>query len=162
MTMPESTIQYFAYGSNLCPRQIVKRCPSTLAIGVAVLHHHRLVFPRYSHNWQCGVAGVEPSEGQVVEGVVYQMNRSCIETLDRHEGVHAGRYRRDMVNVQNTDGSETQCAIYMATFEPDGHYPPDGEYLGTMLRGAQYHGLSERWIAHLKRFADTATSSTVT
>lgn len=158
--MKITEIHYFAYGSNLCPQQIIARCPSARFVAAGMLPDHQLIFPRYSCNWKCGVAGIKKTSGECIEGAVYAMSVNCIERLDEHEGVHVGRYHREVMTITHRNGGESSCAIYIAAFEPDGHYPPSTEYLSAMLRGARHHGLSPQWIEKLETFHAKAQQAT--
>ena len=79
---------YFAYGSNLCARQMAQRCPDASNPRPATLA---------DHDWlinERGVATVEPFTGSEVHGVVWQVSDRDLATLDSAEGVPV-RYRRD-------------------------------------------------------------------
>ncbi len=83
---------YFAYGSNLCVRQMALRCPDASGPRRAVLA---------DHDWlinQRGVATVEPFDGTQVHGVVWQLSDHDLATLDSAEGVPE-RYRRNRLTV---------------------------------------------------------------
>jgi len=72
---------YFAYGSNLCVRQMAQRCPDATDPRPATLA---------GHDWlinQRGVATVEPFDGSLVHGVVWQVSDHDLATLDSSEGV---------------------------------------------------------------------------
>ena len=87
---------YFAYGSNLCVRQMARRCPDARDPRPAVLG---------DHDWlinERGVATVEPFAGNDVHGVLWQLSDHDLTTLDSAEGVPV-RYRRDRLTV-HTDG----------------------------------------------------------
>lgn len=103
---------YFAYGSNLSPEQMARRCPDSIFLGKATLRGHR---------WQVnerGVANLVPvtvpatrsgskaggSRGRsrsgddredsdaVVEGLIYAISVADERQLDSYEGVAKGRY----------------------------------------------------------------------
>ena len=89
---------YFAYGSNLCVRQMARRCPDAGDPRPAVLSDHDwLINAR-------GVATVEPFAGNDVHGVLWQLSDHDLATLDSAEGVPV-RYRRDRLSVRTGDGS---------------------------------------------------------
>ena len=88
---------YFAYGSNLCVRQMAQRCPGAVNPRPATLA---------DHDWlinERGVATVEPFDGSHVHGVVWQLTDHDLATLDSAEGVPV-RYRRDRLTVHTDDG----------------------------------------------------------
>jgi hypothetical protein len=89
---------YFAYGSNLCVRQMARRCPGAVDPRPAMLA---------DHDWlinERGVATVEPFDGSQVHGVVWQLTDHDLATLDSAEGVPV-RYRRDRLTVHTDDGT---------------------------------------------------------
>ncbi|HEY1442810.1 MAG TPA: gamma-glutamylcyclotransferase family protein, partial [Mycobacterium sp.] len=97
--MPARRHRYFAYGSNLCVRQMALRCPDAVDPRPAVLS---------DHDWlinQRGVATVEPFAGNQVHGVLWQLSDHDLATLDSAEGVPV-RYRRDRLTVITNDGPE--------------------------------------------------------
>ena len=68
---------YFAYGSNLCVRQMAQRCPEAVNPRRAVLS---------DHDWlinQRGVATVEPLHGTKVHGVVWDLSDRDLALLDK-------------------------------------------------------------------------------
>ncbi len=143
--------EYFAYGSNLDPVQMSRRCPDHQVLGPAVLADHRLGFPRRHDRWDdAGVAGVEPAPGQQVHGVAYRLSDRDFATLDRYEAVAEGEYTRERVTVTLADGTALELWTYFAVPDPDGPFDPTPRYLDGMIRGAEHHGLPADWIARLR------------
>jgi phage replication-related protein YjqB (UPF0714/DUF867 family) len=147
---------YFAYGSNLCVRQMAQRCPGAVDPRPALLS---------DHDWlinERGVATVEPFDGSQVHGVVWQVTDHDLATLDSAEGVPV-RYRRDRLTVHTDDGP-SQAWVYIDHRVDPG--PPRAGYLERIIDGALHHGLPHRWIEFLKRWdpahrprrADTSAS----
>ena len=64
-----------------CP-DAVSAVPAPEKVGNGVLRGYRLCFPRLSDRRGCGVASVEPSEGQEVWGVVYDLTAVDLASLD--------------------------------------------------------------------------------
>jgi len=149
---------YFAYGSNLDPVQMGSRCPGAQTVGLAALHDHRLVFPRYSEVWGGGSSGIVPAHGPTVWGVLFDVSDAGLATLDRHEGFRGpgdpdNHYDREQVTVDLTrpdDGSiprRVRAWTYVA--REANPTPPSRRYLDTILRGARHHRLPEDYIAAL-------------
>ncbi len=133
---------YFAYGSNLCVRQMARRCP-----GATNPRPARLA----DHDWlinERGVATVEPFDGSAVHGVVWQVTDHDLATLDSAEGVPV-RYRRDALTVHTDDGPSEAWVYIDHRVEPG---PPRPGYLERIVDGAMHHGLPHRWIEFLKRW----------
>jgi len=149
---------YFAYGSNLDPTQMGERCPDARTVGLAALHDHRLVFPRFSEHWGGGTAGMVPSHGPTVWGVLFDVTQACLDTLDLHEhfrgqGHPDNGYDREQISVELTrpdDGSiprRVRAWTYVA--REANPTPPSRRYLDTILRGARHHRLPEEYVAAL-------------
>src|ERR1700739_3966992 len=103
--VPARRHTYFAYGSNLCVRQMARRCPDAADPRRAVLA---------DHDWlinQRGVATVEPFDGTAVQGGVWQVSGRDLATLDSAEGVPQ-RYRRDQLTV-HTDHGPSDAWVYI-------------------------------------------------
>jgi phage replication-related protein YjqB (UPF0714/DUF867 family) len=136
---------YFAYGSNLCVRQMAQRCPDAIDPRPAVLS---------DHDWlinQRGVATVEPFAGNQVHGVLWQLSDHDLVTLDSAEGVPV-RYRRDRLTV-DTDTGPSPAWVYIDHRVTPG--PPRPGYLSKIIDGALQHGLPQRWIDYLRRWDPT-------
>lgn len=140
--MPARRHLYFAYGSNLCVRQMARRCPDAAQPRPAVLA---------DHDWlinQRGVATVEPLAGNQVYGVVWQISDGDLATLDSAEGVPV-RYRRDEMTVHTDDG-QAPAWVYIDHRVTPG--PPRPGYLSKIIDGATQHGLPQRWVDFLRRW----------
>lgn len=142
---------YFAYGSNLCVKQMGKRCPDALPLGASVLRDHRLHFPRIADDWQnAGVASVSPHEGSHVEGALYRITPRCLLALDAYEAVDEKHYYRVFVEVQDQEGAQHRAVTYFAYEEEGGPFYPSLQYVNVMVRGATAHGLPHAWIEWLR------------
>jgi phage replication-related protein YjqB (UPF0714/DUF867 family) len=133
---------YFAYGSNICVTQMAQRCPDALDPRPATLA---------DHDWlinERGVATVEPFDGALVHGVLWQISDADLATLDRAEGVPV-RYRRDRI-VVHTDDGPTEAWVYVDhRIEPGAPRPG---YLERIIAAAGHHGLPARWVEFLNRW----------
>lgn len=149
----------FGYGSNMDDAQMDQRCPAREKVGIAVLHDHRLCFPRLSNTRRCGVSSVEPSPGDVVWGVVHRLGVEDLAALDRSEGYQADRlprqngYNRLPVRVE-IDGVATSVDTYIATATRNPP-PPSEAYLRHICDGASQHSLPEFYRQYLHRLAIT-------
>jgi phage replication-related protein YjqB (UPF0714/DUF867 family) len=140
--MPGRRHPYFAYGSNLCVRQMALRCPDAADPRPAVLS---------DHDWlinERGVATVEPFAGSQVHGVLWQVSDHDLATLDSAEGVPV-RYRRDRLTVHTDDGLSPAWVYIDHRVTPG---PPRPGYLPRIIDGAVEHGLPQRWIDFLRRW----------
>ncbi|EKF22468.1 hypothetical protein C731_3541 [Mycolicibacterium hassiacum DSM 44199] len=133
---------YFAYGSNLCVRQMARRCPGAVDPRPALLPHHDWLIN------QRGVATIEPFHGSQVYGVLWHVTDHDLAALDRAEGVPV-RYRRDRLTVLTPDGPAQAWVYIDHRVEPG---PPRPGYLERVIDGAKHHGLPQRWIEFLQRW----------
>lgn len=133
---------YFAYGSNLCVKQMARRCPDAANPRPAVLSDHEWLIN------QRGVATVEPIAGTEVHGVLWEVSDHDLTALDSAEGVPV-RYRRDRLTV-HSDHGPLPAWVYIDHRVTPG--PPRPGYLPTIIDGAIQHGLPQRWIDYLRRW----------
>jgi len=77
---------YFAYGSNMNKAQMLKRCPSSKPIGVAVLKNYALAFTAYSNKRESAVADVVEKLESEVWGILYTLSETDVNSLDNFEG----------------------------------------------------------------------------
>ena len=138
---------YFAYGSNLSLAQMGRRCPDHQIIGKAVATGWKLEFPLYSKNWNSGVANIVNCNQSVAEGVVYALSPEEEYIMDGYE---IG-YTKGKIDVQLSTGQWINAMSYFAIPCKKGPYPPNEQYLNTMLAGGQDHALSEQWHQHINQ-----------
>jgi gamma-glutamylcyclotransferase (GGCT)/AIG2-like uncharacterized protein YtfP len=151
---------YFAYGSNLDWAQMRERCPSARFVCIAKLPEHRLDFTRQStkKDREGGVADVVPDAHQNVWGVVYQIEETEIDSLDRCEGFRPGRrreensYNREERHVFR-DGDERQPLVAFLYFvsQKGGPFRPHPKYKRFIVEGAKHWHLPHDYIAKLER-----------
>jgi phage replication-related protein YjqB (UPF0714/DUF867 family)/gamma-glutamylcyclotransferase (GGCT)/AIG2-like uncharacterized protein YtfP len=133
---------YFAYGSNLCPEQMSRRCPGAGDPRPAVLADHGWLIN------ERGVATVEPLNGGAVHGVLWRLSDQHLWDLDSAEGV-PDRYRRESLTVRTADGPTTAW-VYIDPRIKAG--TPRPGYLERIIDGALHHSLPESWINFLHRW----------
>ena len=82
---------YFAYGANMSQASMARRCPSATNPRPFVLQDWKLKF--YSH------ATIEPSPGDSVWGILWDITPECERSLDSFEGFPSyytkRKYRQD-------------------------------------------------------------------
>jgi phage replication-related protein YjqB (UPF0714/DUF867 family)/gamma-glutamylcyclotransferase (GGCT)/AIG2-like uncharacterized protein YtfP len=140
--MPAGRHAYFAYGSNLCVRQMTQRCPGASNSRPAVLANHDWLIN------QRGVATIDPFTGTAVHGVLWQLSEHDLAALDSAEGVPV-RYRRDRLTV-HTDRGPSHAWVYIDHRVTPG--APRPGYLERIIDGAIHHRLPQRWIDFLRRW----------
>ena len=136
---------YFAYGSNLLHQRLQRRCAAAHAIGRAEAQGWVVDFTKYSWMDGSGKATIRASAKGTTEGVLYELPKADLATLDRIEGVGKGYDRLDKVPVQMVDGSAVDAITYIASEPRDGQRPFDW-YLGLILAGCRQNGLTAETI----------------
>jgi gamma-glutamylcyclotransferase (GGCT)/AIG2-like uncharacterized protein YtfP len=140
-------VRYFAYGSNMDPRQMVRRCPGAVPLGKARLADHRLTFTYDSAMWGGGVGHVEHAPGAETWGVLWDLTDEHVAALDDYEGIDAGIYRRETVTVEH-DGDAVEALIYVSN---DGRFKrPSPKYIRALVHGARAHGIDEAYVATIE------------
>ena len=125
-------ILYFAYGSNMHPARMARRCPGAIPVGVGILRNYRLAERLY--------ADIDFQEGAEVHGVLYLISERNLRSLDAREG-YPKVYRRIWLDVQFQ--GETYLAV---TYEMSaatkaarsGRKYPE-EYRKICSEGAHFH-----------------------
>ena len=129
---------YFAYGSNMNPTRMAKRCPGAIALGGAVLLNHRLAERLY--------ADIDFVSGATVEGVIYLISEANLARLDACEG-YPKVYRRLWLEVE-FDGGIYQAITYEMSrwtkfIRRRKRYPE--EYRKICSFGADYYGIKNNF-----------------
>jgi len=146
-------LPYFAYGSNLEPRQMTKRCPGHVVLGPARLDGYGLRFRGYNSRWGGAVATVERAREERTWGVAFTLTSEDFRALDDYEGYRGPQdpgnfYRRVLVNVHLGDGSTLELVTYAMRPEPEGR--PSRRYRDAIVTGARWHALPPEYVAWLE------------
>jgi gamma-glutamylcyclotransferase (GGCT)/AIG2-like uncharacterized protein YtfP len=149
---------YFAYGSNMDPGQMRRRCPSARFVAVAKLPDHRLAFTRYAKERACGTCDGVPEAGKDIWGVVFDVGEKDLEHLDACEDYWPKRllsessYVREQREVwRGGDQNEPLLVwLYFANRQADPPLP-NAAYKRQMVEGARFWGLPEEYQAELAR-----------
>ena len=126
------TTLYFAYGSNLDPAQMRRRCPGARPVRRAYLEGYRLAFAGHSRTWGGAVATLVRNRDARTWGLLYELPEPELLVLDRYEG-HPWAYRRKRLLVTQDDGRRRRAYVYVLPAE--GTAAPAPGYL-QVLRGA--------------------------
>ena len=133
---------YFAYGSNLCPEQMAKRCPGGRALGRAELRDWQFLINTRTY------ATIKASSGAVTHGVLWSLAPGHITALDDYEAVTEGIYTKKNLIVQQA-GDPVEALVYIDPVCELGQPEPD--YIRTILDGAAHFGLPPKYITGLAR-----------
>ena len=94
---------YIAYGSNLSESQMAMRCPTAKVVGTSILKDWRLLFD--------GPASIEKKEGYTVPILIWEIQPSDEQSLDRYEG-YPSYYRKEMLQVE-VNGEIIEAMVYI-------------------------------------------------
>ncbi|MEM2107242.1 MAG: gamma-glutamylcyclotransferase family protein [Candidatus Bathyarchaeia archaeon] len=134
---------YFAYGSNMNHAQMKKRCLTSRFKIKAKLNGYKFVYDGYSALRKGAVANVVRSDGNIVEGGLWEIDEDCLKTLDRYEG-YPSFYDRQTLRLEDDNGNSYEAYVYLR--KPQELGEPSAEYRKIVLEGARECCLSERYI----------------
>lgn len=137
---------YFAYGSNMSMKRLLRRVPSARCLGTARLAGKRFAFNKKSEDGSAK-ANMIGSPGCTVWGVLYEIDAREIDKLDRVEG----GYERIAAEVTTDQGQSVTAQVYVSqelTQDPR----PYSCYKELVIGGAIEQRLPEVYIEHLREF----------
>ena len=127
---------YFAYGSNMDPLHMRRRCPGALLLGPALLRDWRLGFFYRSTSFPGGgAADIVQVPGEEVWGVLWRVSAEEMQRMDGYEDVPWG-YKRQEVRVRFR-GHDPLVTTYTVVQKLPRELPPVPDYRAVMLRGAR-------------------------
>jgi len=139
----KNLILYRAYGSNMLPERMMRRCPGATALGVARLPNYRLAERLY--------ADIDFSEGESVFGVLYLISERDMRSLDAYEG-YPKVYRREWLEVEYKGDSYTALTYEMSAATKaarEGQPYPD-DYRRMCSIGARFYHVPNKFIKRRK------------
>jgi len=137
---------YFAYGSNLDPAQMKRRCPEMSPVGIAALFGWRLAFGGYSRTRGGAVATIKKAKDRFVDGFLYVITKDDLASLDRAEG-HPHYYKRRFVNVVVESGDTVKACTYVLDIDKEG--APTREYYNILKKSYQRLGFDVYLLAEV-------------
>lgn len=140
------TIIYFAYGSNMHTKRLQSRVLSAKAIGRARLLDKRMVCNKKSKDGSAK-ANLVYSLGNVVWGVLYEINSAALDSLDMAEG----GYHRTKLQVLTDQGNLVKAEVYIST-KVTSDLPYDC-YKNFVLEGAREHRLPKDYLEYLEQLS---------
>lgn len=142
---------YLAYGSNMKKDQMADRCPEAWAVRNVTVPNYRFALDN------AGVATIIQSPGDTVEAVLWAVNDDDFATLDIYEGVAAGCYSRETIQVPCRDGDGATCeaVVYFSRRELGAPRHRSG-YMTGIINAAKDRNFSEGYIAELEGWMEQA------
>lgn len=106
-------MKYFAFGSNMNSDRMKERGIDFTSRVFARLDDYKLVFNKKASGGNKTYANIEPSEGNHVEGALYEFPDEQIGNLDRCEG-HPYHYKRKELTILDQNGLSMTAMVYIA------------------------------------------------
>jgi len=144
---------YAAYGSNMHPEQMLRRCPSSPHAGTGWIRGWRLTFGAEEFGWEGALATLVPADMDTAsdaEGVfvaLYDLTESDEEALDAWEGADHGLYQKLHLRVHTLAGDVVAYVYALDAFEGG---LPSARHLGAIADAAEAAGAPEDYVADLR------------
>jgi hypothetical protein len=140
---------YAAYGSNMDPEQMLRRCPASPHTGTGWIRGWRLTFGAEEYGWEGALATLVPAE-QDDGGVfvaLYDLTDADQRALDAWEGADHGLYRRVHLRVHTLAGDVVASVYALDAFEGG---LPSARHLGAIADAAEAAGAPDDYVAALR------------
>ncbi len=137
---------YFAYGSNMFTYRLEKRVGRVEILGSGKLHQYKLLFNKKSVDGSLKANAFFTGKPEdVIIGVLFKINPSKKEDLDKLEGLGKG-YDQKEVEIESNGGKQVKAFTYVANpiDLTEGNHPYDW-YLEFIKQGAEEHSLPEEY-----------------
>ena len=142
-------MKYFAYGSNMSERRMIKRKVKFLKRYKGILKDYKLIINKKSYkNPNMGYSNIIYQSGNNVEGIIYEIMETDILKLDKFEG-YPKHYDRVVIDI-NVDNKIEKCIVYISQKEwvTNEELKTSNEYKNYLLDGKDL--LSEKYYERLK------------
>jgi len=150
---------YFAYGSNMDTNDLQKWCihhgkdfPVNNFTCTAFLEDYKLVFNYFSRGRNGGAANIMESQGDIVYGIIFQINENDRATLRVKEG-HPKYYHEISVTVKSLlDQKKIHAITYKVVNkkETETHQKTTIEYMNLILKNAKEYNFPKDYIQYLE------------
>jgi gamma-glutamylcyclotransferase len=139
---------YFAFGSNLLPTRLQRRCPTAKVVARAIARDYRVVFNKLSEDSSGKANLVAGDSRDAATGIVYELSADDLGALDAFEG--PGYRRQDDFSVASIDtGENLVTCTYLARNRVPGLKPYDW-YLALVLAGLAHHDIDSSYAQKMR------------
>ena len=139
---------YFAFGSNMLPSRLQRRCPTAKVRARATAPGYRIAFDKLSEDASGKANLVSCDNGDSAIGIVYELSPDDVDKLDAFEG--PGYRRQDDFVVTCFDSGEVlSTCTYVARERVPGLKPYDW-YLALVLAGLGCHDIDPSYAKALR------------
>lgn len=130
--------------------RLIARCNSARVLGAATAKNHKIEFSKPSKD-KSGKATLISSVGLDVhtQGVLFEINKAELQSLDNAEGAGFGYERHDAFSVLRTGDDQTITAVTYIANTPQAELRPFDWYLALVVAGALEHNLENYYVADL-------------
>jgi len=160
---------HFGYGSNLWFEQMNARCPDNKRKGRGILKNYKWIIAERPGR---GAANIIKSQGDYVEGYVFELNENDEATLDEYEGIgNPDRYIKNYLEIDMDGITESNVMTYVDTNNvrdatEDTRLKINKEpylckvgcrctYASRINKGIKDSGLSDEYVQkHIRKFID--------
>jgi hypothetical protein len=143
---------YFAYGSNLCKKQMTDRCKDSKGLENYYLNDHKLCFC-----WNGlgsnpdGVANVAEETGSKVPGVIFEISDDDEIVLNRREGFNLTPKVYDKKNFKYKDQN---VLFYVLNRKCDPRKPKESYWRDKIYQGYKDHQLDTKYLKEALNYFD--------
>jgi hypothetical protein len=143
---------YFAYGSNLCKKQIKARCPKSKYLEKHYFDDHKLCFcwNGLSTNPN-GVANIIKETGSKVPGVIFEISDDDEIVLNRREGFNLTPKVYDKKNFKYKDQN---VLYYVLNRKCDPRKPKESYWRDKIYQGYKDHQLDTKYLKEALNYFD--------
>ena len=143
---------YFAYGSNLCKKQMMDRCKDSIDLENYYLNDYKLCFcwNGLSSNTN-GVANVVKEIGSKVPGVIFEISDDDETVLNRREGFNLTPKVYDKKYLKYKDQNVLYYVLY-GECEP--REPKESYWKDKIYQGYKDHQLDTKYLKEALNYFD--------
>jgi len=144
---------YAAYGSNMDPAQMLRRCPASPHTGTGWIQGWRLTFGAEEYGWEGALATLVPAgpaddtDSPGVFVALYDLTEADERALDAWEGTDHGLYRKLHLRVHTLAGDVVAYVYALDAFEGG---LPSARHLGAIADAAEAAGAPDDYVVDLR------------
>jgi hypothetical protein len=138
---------YAAYGSNMDPEQMLRRCPASPHTGTGWIRGWRLTFGAEEYGWEGALATLVPDGDSAVFVALYDLTDADERELDAWEGADHGLYRKLHLRVHTLEGDVVAFVYALDAFEGG---LPSARHLGAIADAAEAAGAPSDYVVELR------------